>query len=77
MKISVSEFKGLTNTQKVCFKRSNTTNKIFATAGEKIYRVQQSLDLTKEVVFIFDSGMLDAGCFINGSPSNTTDIGAL
>lgn len=77
MKITVEEFKGLTQALKVCFKKSNTTGKVFATAGDKIYRCQQAIDLSKPVVFIFDSGMIDAGCFINGTPTDTTDIGAL
>jgi hypothetical protein len=77
MKITVDEFKGLTSTLKVSFKKSDATGKIFALAGDKVYRVQQAIDLQKPVVFIFDSGCLDGGCFINGSPTQATDIGAL
>ena len=77
MKINVDEFKGLTNTQKVLFKKSNTSNKLFALAGDKVYRVQQAIDLQKPVVFVFESGCLDGGCFINGNANNNTDIGAL
>ena len=77
MKINVEEFKGLTNTPKVLFKKSSTSGKIFALAGDKIYRVQQAIDLQKPVVFVFESGCLDGGCFINGNQNNNTDIGAL
>ncbi len=76
MKISISEFKEVAKTSKITFNQSKVTNKIFAVSGDKCYRCSQNLDLTKPIMFLFDSGSLDTGCFINAE-SSVKQLGTL
>jgi hypothetical protein len=76
MKISVSEFKEVAKTSKITFNKSKVTNKIFAISGDKCYRCAQNLDIHKPIMFLFDSGSLDTGCFINAQP-NVIELGTL
>ena len=64
--ISLQKFKETIGTEWVDVKRNPKTGKLFAVVDSgMVFRVQQNLDLSEEIVVLVESDDLDNTCIIN------------
>jgi hypothetical protein len=69
--ISVEEFKAQTGAGRIDIVRNPKTQKLFASANGKNYRVQADIDLAKPIDFLMEEGKtIDDGCFVNSNTEN-------
>ena len=80
--LSIDEFKAATNVTAIDIVKSPKTQKLFASAAGKNYRVQGDLDPAKHIDFLYEDdkdakneagekvGGIENGCFVNSNQDN-------
>ena len=80
--LSIEEFKGQTNASTISIVKSPKTQKLFASAAGKNYRVQGDIDVAKPIDFLYEDdvnakndkneviGGVENGCFVNSNQEN-------
>ena len=64
--LSVEEFKNFASASEIKFITNQDTGKIFASTGDKTYKVQQGITAGKPIKFMYsDEEGFDNGCFTN------------
>ena len=69
--ITVAEFKTAVGANKLSIVKNPNTGKLFAQADNgKNFRCKATLDITKPMSVLVESGDLDNACIVNGSNAN-------
>ena len=68
--ISIEEFKTKAGATSIQIVKSPKTQKLFASAAGKNYRVQASIDTSKPIDFLIEDDKFEDGCFVNSNTDN-------